>query len=104
MEGADGCIASTEEEIGKMFVNNFVHLFTTHGHVYWEWEENVVSPYINSLLCSLVERGEVKAVIVQLGALKALGPDSFPGIFYQAYWDILGPSLTVVVHNFFFHR
>lgn len=32
---------------------------------------------------------EVKAVVFDLGALKAPGPDGFSGSFYQAYWEIV---------------
>ncbi|KAL6183177.1 hypothetical protein ACLB2K_044588 [Fragaria x ananassa] len=32
---------------------------------------------------------EVKDAAFQLGALKAPGPDGFPGLFYRKYWSIV---------------
>lgn len=37
---------------------------------------------------------EIKEAIFQMGSHKALSPDSLLPLFYQKYWDILGPSCT----------
>ena len=43
---------------------------------------------------------EVKEAIFQMGALKSPGPDGIQALFYQKYWDIVGPNVTDVVLNF----
>ena len=39
---------------------------------------------------------EVRKAVFQLGAFKAPSPNGFLAIFYQRYWDIVGPLVTSV--------
>ncbi|KAF7112657.1 hypothetical protein RHSIM_RhsimUnG0205200 [Rhododendron simsii] len=36
-----------------------------------------------------------------MGSLKALGPDGFPGVFFQKYWDQVKDSVCSMVKDFF---
>ncbi|XP_050379862.1 uncharacterized protein LOC126797246 [Argentina anserina] len=44
---------------------------------------------MNNNLLALVTMEEIKCVVDQLGALKAPGPNVFPILFYQKYWNIV---------------
>ncbi len=48
-----------------------------------------------------VTADEIKAAAFQMAPLKAPGPDGFPGIFFQKYWDDIGGSVTKAVQSFF---
>ncbi|XP_060182320.1 uncharacterized protein LOC132611981 [Lycium barbarum] len=44
---------------------------------------------------------EVKKVVFNLSGSSASGPDGFPGIFYQTYWDIISLDVYKMVVAFF---
>lgn len=52
---------------------------------------------MNSMVIRDVLDMEVKTAAFQLGALKALRSNGYPGYFYQHHWDIVGPSLCSTV-------
>ncbi|KAM2748866.1 hypothetical protein EV2_027836 [Malus domestica] len=52
---------------------------------------------MNEALSSRVSTDEVKIAAMQMGGLKAPGPDGFPGIFYQAHWDILAADVNEII-------
>lgn len=45
-------------------------------------------------LLSLFSKEEVLTAIKQMFPTKAPSPDRFPHLFYQRYWDIVGPKTT----------
>ncbi|KAF7834622.1 TMV resistance protein N-like [Senna tora] len=47
----------------------------------------------NELLMSPITLDEVKRAVFELGDLKAPGPDSFSGLFYQKAWDLVKEDL-----------
>lgn len=60
-----------------------------------------VDENINTDLMANLTLEEVRAVVFQLGALKAPGPDGFNRLFYQNSWEILKTNLLQLVQNFF---
>lgn len=42
---------------------------------------------------------EVEAALKQMGPLKAPGSDSFPAVFFQKHWKIVGPDVSNFVLN-----
>jgi hypothetical protein len=44
---------------------------------------------------------EVEKALFMMGASKAPGPDGFTMGFYQTHWEMVGPSVTNAVLNFF---
>lgn len=56
---------------------------------------------VNHSLTCPVSSEEIELAVFQLGALKAPGPDGFPGFFYQNYWETVKNSTISAVKSFF---
>lgn len=57
----------------------------------------------HDLSCSFTE-AEVKDALSSMPPLKFPGPDGYPALFYQKYWNILGSSVIDCVLNFLNHK
>lgn len=86
-----------EHAIRNEFFDFFSNLFKTAGPRDWSSTLNnvdrIVTPEMNSLLLEPFNEDEIKTATQQLGADKAPGPDGFPGMFYNQFWDIVKPSI-----------
>lgn len=47
-----------------------------------------------------VTDGEIRGAGFQLGMAKALGPEGFPGLFYQTSWHTISPDGITAVKSF----
>lgn len=96
---------TTAHEINHELRNFFQSLFQSDGPPDMEEALSVVSPAItssmNSTLIRPVSSEEIELAVFQLGALKAPGPDGYPGLFYQSYWGIVKESTVAAVKRFF---
>ncbi|KAK9913634.1 hypothetical protein M0R45_037444 [Rubus argutus] len=54
----------------------------------------------NQLLTSPFTDEEIKLASQQLGSLKSPGPDGFPGLFYQSFWETVAPTVISASHCF----
>ncbi|CAN1817880.1 LINE-1 retrotransposable element ORF2 protein [Linum perenne] len=62
---------------------------------------SIITDEINQWLCKEVSEEEIKNAVFQMGANKSPGPDGFPGLFYQKYWDVVKEQLCREVRKFF---
>lgn len=60
-----------------------------------------VGAEINEELTKDIYNKEIQDTVMQIGALKATGPDGYPGLFYQKYWSIVGQAVRGVVKEAF---
>lgn len=51
-----------------------------------------VDKEMNDKLLTHFTSQEVEKAVSQMFPTKALGPDGFPALFYQKYWDIVGSN------------
>ncbi|KAM1578422.1 hypothetical protein FF1_040322 [Malus domestica] len=58
-----------------------------------------VSDEMNVSLINLVSVDEIKDAAMQMGGLKASGPDGFQGIFYHSYWDTIDEDVNDLIGN-----
>lgn len=56
---------------------------------------------MNKKLMRPISPKEIKNAVFQMGPLKAPGPDGFPGMFYQKYWQEEGEDTCRAVTSFF---
>ena len=62
-----------------------------------EYVSPVVTDELNELLQVPFSDIEIKEATMQMGGLKASGPDGFQGAFYHSFWDILREEVNVLV-------
>ncbi|BFG22932.1 hypothetical protein CerSpe_092060 [Prunus speciosa] len=55
---------------------------------------------MNAMLTALFSDEEIFLVAHQLGSLKALGPDGFPGLFYHKFWQIVKGNIVGAAEKF----
>ena len=55
---------------------------------------NQVTTYMNEELLTVFKAEEVWKALQQMSPIKALGLDGMSPIFYQKYWDIVGPNVV----------
>jgi hypothetical protein len=61
----------------------------------------VISDESNEDLCKTFSVKEVCDALIQIGPLKAPGPDGFPARFYQRNWNVLKEEIIQGVLKFF---
>ena len=81
------------EDIQRYILDNFSSLYNTSHPQFLENLESLIQPCVadqdNVELYRVPSRDEIKNVVFGMKALKALGPDGFPVLFYKHYWDIV---------------
>ena len=87
-----------QEDIGEMMVNYFKSLFTsTEGRVstsILDCVPTVIDEEMNESLCREFEASEVATALQEMAALKALGPNGMPPLFYQHFWSTVNHDVT----------
>lgn len=61
----------------------------------------IITEEDNDLLRRPISLEEIKVAAFDLGALKATGPDGYPGLFYQHAWKTVGDQVSRLEQNFF---
>lgn len=104
IQNAAGDWVVGENRIRKEFESQFKNTFTSSGNRQWGGAFNGVTSSItnevNQELIAPISLDEVMEATHQLGALKAPGPDSFPGLFYHKYWRIVQGVVWATAKDF----
>ncbi|KAL8160186.1 hypothetical protein V2J09_001723 [Rumex salicifolius] len=53
------------------------------------------------VLATPISDEEIQKAVRGMGAYKARGPDGLQPCFYQSFWNVVGPSMSSVVRQFF---
>lgn len=56
------------------------------------------------MLTDIPTSEEIKKVVFSFEGSKALGPNGFPLLFFQWFWDIVGEDVEKAVKDFFCSR
>lgn len=102
---SDGIWITEERDINEHLHGHFSSSFKSSQPRYFSTILQKVGVCItdemNRALTRLVTDLEIKDAVFQLGALKFPGPDGFNGLFFQQYWDVVGPKVVLAVRKIF---
>ena len=98
LKNNEGDWVDNPRQVRKLIDDHFISLFTSEGSRDWgrilECLNPKVSDEMNEALIKTISVEEVKDAAMQMGGLKAPGPDDFSGIFYQSNWDTLARDVN----------
>lgn len=101
---ASGTLQYFEASKGDVAADYFRNLFTSSpSEPQGLFQDFIprVSPDHNALLIGVVSREEVREAVFFVKSLSAPRADGMTGVFYQQYWDVVGPQVTDEVLRFF---
>ena len=102
-ENSGGWVENTAR-IRQIFDEYYIDLFTSSGNRDWGDVLECITPRVsmtmNDELNAPVSVEEIKAATVNMGSLKAPGPDGFQGIFYQAHWEVIASDVNQLIGEF----
>ncbi|XP_068323301.1 uncharacterized protein [Pyrus communis] len=92
-------------QVRQLVDNHFISVFSSAGSRTWGSLLDCIIPSVsvemNKALTAPVTDEEIKEAAVQMGGLKAPGPDGFQGVFYQSYWEIVRADVSDLVRELF---
>ncbi|XP_050145591.1 uncharacterized protein LOC126621231 [Malus sylvestris] len=91
------------DQVRRLFDEHFMALFSSSGHRDWGGILDCVIPKVseemNATLSAPVSADEIKQAALNMGGLKAPGPDGFQGIFYRSQWDIITADVNKMIED-----
>ncbi|KAM1225451.1 hypothetical protein ACFX13_044918 [Malus domestica] len=101
-ESNNWCTSSGDIE--QIVVRYFSSMFNSNRESQYDVILNSVpkrvTPEMNSLLCAEYLDEEIKEALFQMDPHTASGPDGLSPLFYQKFWDIVGPDVIAAVKSF----
>ena len=92
-----------EDDIARILIEYYQGLFNSANPFNMEQVvadiPQVITPEMNIMLQEDYTWVEVEIALHQMEALKALGPDGLPLLFFQHYWEIIGDDISEAVLN-----
>lgn len=101
----EGVVASSNDQMGKVATEYFEKLFKSNGvsetNGFFTGFEPKVTEQMNQKLIKEVTEEDVRAAVFAIKPSSAPGCDGMNGLFFQQYWEIIGPDVVREVQNFF---
>jgi hypothetical protein len=105
LKKADGQFTKVKSEMEAMATSFFKELYTANPAVKPEEVLGLFEPTIsdetNRKLCKEFSDEEIGDAMLQIGPLKAPGPDGFPAKFFQKHWEFPREDIIRGVKRFF---
>ncbi|CAN6583316.1 unnamed protein product [Malus baccata var. baccata] len=103
LKADDGQWVEHPRRVRQMVEDHFQNLFKSEEPRHWGALLDCVPPGIteemNRDLIAPVFDEEIKAAVMNMGRLKAPGPDGFQGIFYQSFWEDLNTDVNSLIRT-----
>ena len=92
------------EEVEDVILKYFTEIYSTTFPIEFEVSlgavDKKVSKAMNAKLLKEFKEEEVLQALMQMHPTKSPGPDGMSPIFYQKYWDVVGPQVVqCVIHT-----
>jgi len=101
MNDINGHLHKDEESKGLIVVAYFNELFKSSNpssfQDLFEDYPSRVTEGMNTVLAGSVSKNEVRDAIFGIRSSSAPGADWFTGFFFQKYWSIIGPQVTMEI-------
>ncbi|XP_010468497.1 PREDICTED: uncharacterized protein LOC104748579 [Camelina sativa] len=105
LRDSNGVLKKTEAAKGEVASDCFNHLFkSSNPQSFNQWFSGFparVSEEMNQSLIEKVSAEEIKEVVFSIDPSSAPGPDGMTGLFFQKYWEIVGPQVIKEIQIFF---
>ncbi|KAB2606847.1 hypothetical protein D8674_006564 [Pyrus ussuriensis x Pyrus communis] len=103
LRNENGSWVERPSQVRQLVENHFTSVFCSAGDRDWGALLDCLTPSVtsemNAALIAPVTEEEIKEAAMQMGALKAPGPDGFQGIFYHTYWEIVREDIFALVRD-----
>lgn len=101
----NGIMQRSDASKGKVDIQYFTNLFTSTSpsnphDIFSEFPAKIYDD-LNAHLISKVSVKEIRDVVFSIKRSSAPGADGMTGFFYQQYWDVVEPQVTVEILRFF---
>ncbi|CAN6557042.1 unnamed protein product [Malus baccata var. baccata] len=89
------------DQVRRLVEHHFAESFSSAGSRNWGSLLDCISPVVsdamNMGLVAPVSDDEIKEAALEMGCLKAPGPDGFQGVFYQSFWETISADVLALV-------
>ena len=95
--------------VGRCDLEYFTSIFSSSDPGYstqqsiLRYVDESVTPTMNQMLTQEFIADEVRYAPFQMHPIKAPSPDGILALFYQKYWNTIGPNVTATILSFLNH-
>ncbi|CAN6579239.1 unnamed protein product [Malus baccata var. baccata] len=101
LKDKDECWVERPDQVRHLVENYFVDIFSSVGSRNWGSLLDCIYPVVfdamNMVLVTPVSDDEIKEAALEIGCLKAPGPDGFQWVFYQSFWETVRADVLALV-------
>ncbi|CAN6559258.1 unnamed protein product [Malus baccata var. baccata] len=101
LKDEDGSWVERPDQVRRLVEHHFAESFSSVGSRNWGSLLDCISPVVsdamNMGLVAPVSDDEIKEAALEMGCLKAPGPDGFQGVFYQSFWETISADVLALV-------
>ena len=102
----NGTLQESEQGVEQVVLDYFGKMFSAYATDQLHMEKVIalippkVTASMNIALLAPFSAEEINKALFQMYPTKSPGPDGMPSLFFQQYWDTIGPEVTKAVASF----